>query len=57
MLKQGDVVKIYKNPYAEEREEGEAKLLKRETKRDLLEYWEVEFLEDKEIVYRWIKAR
>ena len=29
MLKQDDVVKIYKNPYSEEREEGEAKLLKR----------------------------
>lgn len=55
-LEKGKVIRIYSDPITEFQFEGEAKLLKKlEHSSRVLEYWEVEFLDNGERVPRFIK--
>lgn len=55
MLKKGDIVNVYHDPFTCQNQEGSAKLLKDlQTRGFKQEYWEVEFLSDGFITDRWI---
>ena len=55
-MDQGDRVKVYHDPLMCEKLEGEAILLERHIARahEPTELWEVEFVDDGELVTRWI---
>lgn len=47
MLKKGDIVMIYKDPYGRTMPEGEAKLIKRLAKHKFAQaYWKVKFMKN-----------
>lgn len=47
MLEKGQIVTIYEDPITQKKPEGKAKLIKRHHIVDNMEYWQVEFLDEK----------
>ena len=57
-MKKGDVVMIYQDPLTQEKEEGQARLIRCVGDQNdgcCTEYWQVKFLGDGYVVHRMVK--